>query len=535
MSQELTCPKCGKTFDGMTFDEDYCPLDGTLLVRADVPETPAERTVATVVEPDGDGGSPGLGASALAAPEVLAERSRSEETKSDGRLADFMSRLGLRRAADKETLGRDRPRPAQAPLEEPPSPLPAAALDQGWQISGPVQSSPGLDCWPVDRINESAATVSGHYNRYRTGALTPDALYRRLAGATTSRLAQIWAHGTVDLRGARADYELVSVSKPGRRLDHWFADGMPSEHRARHLLPKLVDMVGQLATTNVRPLTLEPSQLVMTDDGELWLATAGALADTSTTDDYRPELERSALLAQGWAAPELTQQNLVSANAVVFSIGQLLALALWGQPCSSADLQTGAVTFKSIGDASLARVLMGCLWPRSRERWTVDHLRQAVAAGEAEAMPATPPWESLVPGASSTSFSFAGASYWRLETLLSDAVAPAHWSEATTRLEAILEWAEGTAWIGQAKLLRAALTQGRSADWTLVALARAVRPEAPLTWRGLDLSDAEATQSLVSLAQRALRHGGADVATMRALFEADLRGACTPLPPHPCD
>jgi len=431
----------------------------------------------------------------------------------------------LRRVADRETLGRSGSASAGAESGGAPSPLPEAALDDGWTITGPLESRPGVHRWPVARVSEEGETVSGHYHRFITGALTPDVLYRRLEGDGAPRLARIWAHGTVAFSGARADYELVSLPEAGRRLDQWLAASTPSEQRAWHLFPLLLDLIRGLAAHDLVPLVLEPTQIQITDGGQLWLTTAAALAGASAANEYRPEFESSTLLPRGWAAPELTQHSLLSPNAAVFSLGQLLSTALWGQPCSPADVQTGAVTFHAIEDARLARVFMGCLWPRSAERWTLDQLVQAAA--DADAMPATPPWDSLMPGASSTAFGFAGSSYWRLDALLAAAVEPAHWDEATARVEAILAWAEGTAWIGQAKLLRRALAAGRSADWVLVALARAVRPDAPLTWRGLDLSDAEAATSLAGLAQRALRNGGADAATMQALFAADLRDAWT--------
>jgi hypothetical protein len=529
MNQESICPRCGKSFH----DEDYCPVDGTPLVPAVAAASPEEPTAPATASNSGEEhGSDNAGLSDHHAPRGRTEEESGDQRRSENRLADFMSRLGLRRVSDKETPRYDDPEAAPAQSNEPASPLPEAVREQGWRISGPVQTSPGLDHWPVERIGEAGERMSGDYNRFRTGALTTDMLYRRLEARSTPRLARVWAHGTADLGGARSDYELVSVAKAGRRLSHWFVDTAPSEQRAWHLFAMLVEMLRQLSAVDIRPLTLEPSQLILSDGGELWLATAAVLADTTAANEYRPELDRSALLPPGWTAPELGQQNLISANAAVFSLGQLLAMALWGQPCSPSDLQHGAVPFKSIRDARLARVLMGCLWPRPLDRWTLEHLVQSVAAAGPDAMPATPPWDSLAPGACSTAFSFAGSSYWRLETLLADAVEPANWSEASARLQSILDWAEETAWIGQAKLLRSALAQGRSADWALVALTRAVRPDLPLTWRGLDLSDAEAARSLAGLAQRALRGEAGNAETMRALFEADLRGAWTQIPPQ---
>ena len=53
-----------------------------------------------------------------------------------------------------------------------------------------------------------------------------------------------------------------------------------------------------------------------------------------------------------------------------------------------------------------------------------------------------------------------------------------------------------------------------------------------MTWRELDLSDAEAAQSLAGLAQRTLHdRSTADVEAMRELFKADLRGAFAHVPP----
>ena len=550
MSHDLMCPTCGQTFDGRTCDDDYCPACGTRLVPAPPTDGPAgEAADTTAADPWPQDAAPADAATpsgptetsevpgpstASAAP---AEPAAAGQSPGDSRLADFMSRLGLRRAGGQTNgqpggqsdPGADGPHAGPGPAAEASGPLPAAVLEQGWRISGPVQSIPGLvDRWPVARTGDDGAAVTGHFHRFRTGALTPDALYRRLEGGTTPHLAHLWAHGTLDLDGARADYELVSGPADGQALERWLADSTPTEQRAWHLLPRLVELVRQLGVVGVQPLVLEPFHLALTGAGALCLGTAAVLTERAAAPSYRPELERSPLLPPGWAAPELAQQNLASANAAVFSVGQVLAAALWGQPCSPADLQAGAVPFQAIADGRLARVLMGCLWPRPLERWTLDQLVEAAAADTAAAMPATPPWEALVPGAAATAFHFAGAAYWRLETLLEDAVAPGHWAEAMARLEALLDWAEGTAWVGQVARLRAALAQGRSPDWVLVALRHAVSPQAPLTWRGLDLTDAEAARSLAGLAQRALRQGEAEAATLRALFEGDLRGAWTP-------
>jgi hypothetical protein len=530
MSTDLVCPQCGEAFH----DEDYCPRDGARLVPPAAAHAP-DASPAFDVDAATD-----EAAMAPTPPEV-----EEMSPESEGRIASFMKRLGLRRVAGKSARGADAPagagstdapEEARASAEEPSSPLPEAVTEMGWRLAGPVSSSAGFYLWPVERPTESGSVVAGYFHRYRTGALTSDATYRRIEAATTRGLARVWAHGTVDVGGAREDYDLVSLPKPGVGLDRWLHDSLPSEQRAWHLFPALVQLLRHLDAAQVRPMVFEPAQLLYTEDAELWLASAVALADTAAPAQFRPELATSSVLPHGWAAPELTQQTMLHANAAVFSVGQVLAKAIWGEACSLAELQVGAVPFQTLTDARLARVLMGCLWPRPSERWTLKDLCKAVGCATCEKMPAAPPWASLAPGASPTAFAFAGASFWRLDDLLAAATKAPHWSEATARIEALLDWAEGTSWVGQVKLIREALAGGRSADWGLVALMRAVRPDAPLSWRELDLSDTEAAQSLAGLAQRALKEGNtADVAAMRALFQADLRGAFSAAAPNPPD
>lgn len=513
MSQQAICPKCGKAF----CDEDYCPADGTPLVPA-AEEDHSAQPEPPAVSNDSE-------ATRYTSYDNAVEPGDGEPEEPEGRLASFMKRMGLRRPADKSASDHVNPPAAAVSVAEPASPLPEAVLEKGWRLTGPVQPGAGMDIWLVERPAEDRAAVSGHFHRFHPSALTGEAIYRRLEEGITPQLARIWAHGTVDTAGARADYELVSLPKEGRRFDQWIEDGSPSEQRAWFVFTLLARLLEKLLTSGIRPLALEPAHLVMTKDGELWLASAGMLADTTAANEFHPEFQRSALLPHGWTAPEITQQNMLSENAALFSVGQLTALAAWGQPCSLDEVQRGAVPFQSIRDARLAQVMMGCLWPRPAERWTVEQVQQAACCGNADSMAAAPPWQSLAPGASSTAFSFAGSSYWRLESLLAAAVKPSNWNEAISRTEAILDWANGTAWAGNAKLMREALLQGKSADWVLVTLARMVCPDLPVTWRGLDCSEEEAEQSLIALAQRALRDGESDAVMVRALFRADLRGA----------
>lgn len=530
MSTEFSCPICSGRFE----DEDYCPVHGAKLVavQANAPSPELDP------EPE-DGDAPDETAHASSKDESLSEKAPGSESSDskplhEGKLASFMSRLGLRPAGGKNTAKSD---PSSAPSSEPKKAssfvLPDEVAEKGWKLAGSVLSSAAADTWPVEAETKSGQ-VKGYFHRYRTGSLTRQATYQHLLEITTPHLARVWAHGTTKLDGARADYDLVSLPKAGLTLDKWFTDTLPSEQRALSLAPVLKHLLGQLADKGVAPMVLEPSHLARTEDGELFLTTVGAIAEVAETSmptvvQYRPEFARSALLHNTWVAPELVQQTVLSGNAAVFSVGQILAEAVWGQPCSHADLQKGAVPFHALGDGRLARILMGCLWPHSSGRWNTSDLAHAMDCKAADTMPAVSPWASLAPGASTHSFSFVGESYWRMEDLLSAAVTTPCWAEATNRISAILDWAEGTSWIGQGKLMREALASGRSADWVLVNLCRAVRPVAPLSWRNLDLTDAEAEKSLAGLAQGALHGNVADAATLRDLLQADLRGAFVPV------
>jgi len=482
------CPTCNNSFSG----EDYCPVDGTLLLKEPPVQSADADAAAEAKGPD-------------QGPEPTATR--------DEKLNGFMSRLGLRRAtaqSDHRSTGSTAP-----------SVLPAELAEQGWRVSGPVSSGSSVDSWPVEHEHGDL----GVFNRFRTGALTKDEIYRHLKGKQLPCLVQVLSHGTADFGGARADFELVSRPPSGVRLDRWLIEGAPSEDRAWHLFPRLVELLRKLIASEIRPLVLEPTNLVHTEKASLCLTTAAALTDNGSTEAFHPAFANSSLLPKGWSAPELTDNNLRSINSAVFSLGQILAQATWGQACSLSDLHLGNVPFHSLKHARLARVLMGCLWRSPSSRWTLMDLLRALSCEHAEAMPEVAPWASLVPGASSNAFAFAGSSYWRLEDLMTAATQPHHWGEAISRIEALLEWAESTAWVGRAKLMKEALADGRSADWVLIALSRTVNPDAPLTWRNFDLSDSEAERSLKALAQRALSGTEHDVATLQEFFDADLRGS----------
>ena len=239
---------------------------------------------------------------------------------------------------------------------------------------------------------------------------------------------------------------------------------------------------------------------------------------------YRPEFARNPLLPQNWTAPEVVQQSVLSPNSPLFSVGQLLAMAIFGQSFTLTEVQAGAIPFHAIADRQLSRILMGCLYPKPAERWSNEDFLSAVTCPIGQ-LPSVGPWSSLVPGAAGTAFSLAGQSFWRLEDLLETATLPSHWDEALARIDDLLAWSMGTNWVGEAELLVKQLAAGRTPDYALLRLAHTVCPAAPQTWRGIDLSDAHVAESLGALGQAALRRDPAAVATVQAFFSADLREA----------
>lgn len=534
----LICPKCAREFP----DADHCPYDGVALIRAAVAgeghgaPRPLQATGEALqishptsqraedTPPSRDEGAPAV-QPAAASDNIEAENPRTSEptiatAESSRKIAAFVAAHRGPKGASTRAHTNDTDSRATAIS------LPDELQNKGWRISGPLQPRAGVDQWPIVRSDSTEGTVSGQFNRYRSGALTTEELYTRLESQPIPGLTRIWAHGTVDVAGARATYDVTVQPEDGDEfLTEWFAHSAPSEQRALQLLTPLAQLLHRLEEAAVRPIVLEPSQLVCTPENELWLASAAALADTGNGEGYRADFDRSVLLPRTWAAPELTQQAVLSANSAIFSVGQLLAQALWGQPCTGAELQSGAVAFHALANPRLARVLMGCLWPRPAERWRPSDLYAAAECSRLDTMPASPPWGSRAPGAAATAFHLAGTAFWRLEDLLKAAVRPENWNESCQRIQPLLDWAQGTAWAGHAELLRRALLEGRSADWVLIGLYRTVLPDAPPTWRTLDLSDAEAANSLAALAQKALNGLPAARATLTKLLKADLRGA----------
>lgn len=574
---ELICPQCGQAYP---MDEEFCPVHGVPLVArtpVDVPDEPGHEVPTPPVADTTPAGDTSTPAAPLLQPGPASEPPDSPDapgaseppaSPSDpvdhsliGKLGRVLRFKGLRplrpRPADDGAEAEadqsgdgppaDNPNVDNGPSHRPghpaqgrskpgtdASPLPREVADMGWQVNGLPLSVGGADHWPVLR-EAQPEPVKGVFCLLHSGSLTTPAVYRQLLSrpTTSHHRARLWQHGTSDRgHGIRADYELVTVAGDGVELSSWLRDTSPGEARALSLLPALHGLLQALHDEGLAPLVLEPGLLVRHSTGALALSRLWALAEAPADEApavlrYRPEFQRTVLLPVPWAAPELSASQVESANAAVFSVGQLLACALWGQPATHQELRSGALPFRAIQHPGLARLMQLCLWHLPEGRASLAQLRAALAAPEAvDAMPTAPAWASLMPGAASQAFTLAGASHWRLEDLLEAAVEPDHWDEAVHQVEAILTWAQGTAWASTAGLLQDALRHGgRSPDWVLLNLSRRVRPQAPITWRRLDLTDAQAEASLVALAQGALGGNADDLALMQRLFQADLRGA----------
>lgn len=404
--------------------------------------------------------------------------------------------------------------------------LPEELLAQGWQISGTPVTKHGIDVWPVQRPGANAQLCV-----YASGVLTYVPSYEHLLEHPHDIYARLYAFGTLNRgHGVTASYELVEASDATTLLNSWLANSSASEERALSLLPGLSGLLRACIASGVLPITLDPNIVQRSSDGRLRITRLGGLwmpADIhSSATVYRADFERSPLLPVPWGAPEIKARQSLAPQSLVFSIGQLLASALFGQPPSLDDIRTGVIPFKAIQNPVLARLLMGSLYPQAEERWSLAQMLEGLEANSAEAMPEAPAWSKLMPGAAKTAFAFAGQRFFRLEDLLAHCKQPEHWDEAIRRLGEVLIWTDGTAWKGLAAQMREVLHRGEhSADWVLVYLTNQICPDLPRTWRDLDFSDLHAEASLVKLAQQALDDTPPDFSQLRQLYEADLRGA----------
>ena len=494
----LTCPACAQKYT--MGSHEYCPLDGERLQL--------QPAVAVSV---------------------------SEPAKDPSLLGGLLNRMGLRKRSlviptDPDGGKATQPAIPTLPLAEHNNLLPSQVIEKGWGVTGTHMSNEIMDVWQVARHSTEAGSAYARYSQYRCQVLTSQALYAQLGAHSCAALPKLLDYGTTHLNGhARASFELtLAPDRASQSMASWLKQAPPSEEKALSLLPHLTAMLTNLAAAGVQSISFSPSQMLRHIDGHIALDNLAALTETasSPSDDYRPELNRTPFIGRLCSAPELAEQLVVSPKSALFSLGQVLAEALWGHPCAVADLRAGNVPFSTISDARLARILQGCLWVQTIVgRWDLAQLQAAVTA-PLDAMPPVEDWAQLGPRAMGKAFALNGKTYWRVEDLLTQAVQPGNWTQAISRLGSLLDWIEGgSPWASAATHLRKQLDSGRSADYVLVQLAHTVVPHLPLTWRGLDFSDEHARDSLVGLAQRNLAPDttAEDADLLEALFRADLR------------
>ncbi len=437
----------------------------------------------------------------------------------------LLQRLGLRK---RNTSSEETPDDNQKePLEI--NCLPAELIEAGWALSQRLASGDAIDIWDANQISENGSGSATRFLRYRTRVLTTPALYQALRQHKSPALPELIAHGTLDLGGARAAFELNRLPQTLQPLQSWLNSAPPSEAKALNLLPHLVDFLAQLFNSGVYPISFTPNNLLRDDDGRIVLDNCACLAAIDSKPlDYRPELENNALISRIWSAPESGEQLVVSPKSAIFSTGQLLVTALWGQPMDLASIRSGNVPCHTITEPRLARIIQGCLWIDNIEsRWSLEQLTTAVA-NPLDQMPGVEDWSQLGPRAMRNAMPMAGRTYWRVEELLANAVLPQNWEQAITQLPNVLDWIEnGSPWSSTAKQLRNQLHAGKSSDHILIKMAHSVIAGLPCTWRGLDFSNEHARTSLVNLAQRSLAEDATpeEIALVDLLFDADLRGA----------
>lgn len=534
----LHCPQCQMAFDFGS--QEYCHHDGERLVLQN-------DAASEALEPEG--GQPEAKLDQEEVPEIVSVTSSepdvpppSAERGPQGapssaldNVKELFARFGIRQ--------KDNPNPRAEQIhasttgvpegashDDADNPLPEALREAGWVVAGPSASDVFADAWPVERQG-----VPARFSRFRATPLTSPDLYRALRESTSAALPAVLEFGTVDLRGhAHAAFDLVVLPQSTQTLDIWLQTAPASEAKALALLPPLVEMLSELANAGFAPVSMEPAHILRRSDGRLMLSHVAALTSPSESPHYTPELDRSPLISRLFSAPELAEQLMVHPNkACVYSAGQILATALWGQAIDLAALRAGELPVQGLESALLARVLQGSLWTQSLEgRWGIKDLTRALNAADESDWPSVEDWGRVGPLAMKNAFAMGGKTYWRVETLMEAVVAPEVWPQALARIDFLFDWLQnGSTWASAAAMQREALQQGRqTADHTLLRLVRQIRPDLPLTWRSLNLEDATARDNLLTLAQRVLAAGATpqDGELIRDLFRADLRGAFLP-------
>lgn len=270
------------------------------------------------------------------------------------------------------------------------------------------------------------------------------------------------------------------------------------------------------------PMTLSPDDLLVKKDKQglrLSLVHMGALMAANDVALHRRELNHS-LLSAPYIAPEISEKRILTANAAVFSVGQIVWLAATGTTVDHADIREGRVTFSAINDAFLARLLMGCMHPESAQRFTLKELKQLFENRSVDRKWPEVSWER-VGSHNAEAFQFNGNYYYRYEALTEALIAHDTWDQALAILPKAMDWiAEYTPY---ASVVAQLITEDRSPDWKLMRLCYTLKPDLPKQWRNLSLSNQNAEDSLHRLAQLALEGNDEDNKLVDQLFKADLR------------
>ena len=398
--------------------------------------------------------------------------------------------------------------------------LPLVERQKGWMIDGDRTRSEHVERWPV--LNSDGRR--GLLLRYSQGVLTAEAAYRIADAASDLPAPTLFGHGVVDADDNPSCYEIVAAST-AEPLESWLKTHS-GEDTALYLEQLLLELLEGLRACGLRAVTLDPSMLALGPDG-VELSMLGALTPHEGAS-FHEHVAQSVLLRNPWAPPEARGRHRLSLTGDVFSAGQILARAVFGEACHYADLSSARVPFQRVADERLQRVMMGLLWPEEEDRWTVDDWRSDDAPA--------PPWARLRAGAAQTSFSLGGQAYWHAPELL--AATRLNWDEAIANLAALLAWLDSTPYRDIARFVAA--QPDHSNDWRLVRLCRMVSPDAPLFWRNLALGERDVDATLINLAQRVLTRATTDSRTeestraasaeISAFFAAELRGSFGPPP-----
>lgn len=475
MHTKNLCPLCKTEYDA---SEEFCTNDGERLVRA-------SKT-------------------------VNATKSDSAESKNSV-LSSVMAKFGLKKA---QITSDDSARAKHI--------LPPSLIENGWTISGDAIKRLNCTIWPV----KNAVQQSAKFVRYLTSPLTANTTYQALKETNCDALPQLLDFGTVELNDVdRASYELISEGS-AESLSSWLQIASPSEDKALYLLEHLTEMLKEIQTIGLYPITMSPNQINRDPNtGKLSLNSLGALAAPTAVSDYRPELEHSSFITRLYSAPELHEKLVISEKSAVFSTGQLLYQALIGQGIDLASLRAGEIPFSTIQNKKLSAVLKGCLWPGITGRWSLDQL--IISASSVDQVAPVEQWSKLGPQAASHAFLFSGQAFWQPEELLNHITTAERWMQAIAVIDEILVWLQITTYASLGKELISERNGGRSADYILVRLLTVVLPDRPATWRSLNVDDEHARNSLVHLAQRnlALETSLEEQRLIASLFGADLRGA----------